>query len=398
MEYPGCRSHDMNMEQSYDHIVIGGGFYGCCIALYLQDCGRRVLILERGNDLLTRASYVNQARVHNGYHYPRSLITGMRSSANFPSFLRDFGYGVIKNFEKIYAIARNSKVTGNQFHQFCRGIGAPVREVSSDNLSMFNKDLIEAAFWVQEYAFNAVALRKGLRQRLEKAGVAIRTECEVERIEYKNSRLLATLCDGAIVSATGIFNCCYARINTLLHNSGLPMLPMKHEIAEVALVRPAKMVAKLGITVMDGPFFSSMPFPAAELHSFTHVRFTPHVSWLDSQEFKDPYNFLTAYSASSHFPLMLKDAVRYIPSLKDTLYVSSMYEVKTVLIQNEDNDGRPILYRPDFELPNFSVIMGGKIDNIYDIIHAMRHLRPEAENPLMLNPDAFFARLFDAAN
>ena len=28
-------------------------------------------------DLMQRASYANQARVHNGYHYPRSLLTAL---------------------------------------------------------------------------------------------------------------------------------------------------------------------------------------------------------------------------------------------------------------------------------------------------------------------------------
>ena len=39
-----------------------------------------------------------------------------------------------------------------------------------------------------------------------------------------------------------------------------------------------------GITVMDGPFFSVMPFPAKGLHSFSHVRYTPHYEWQDTEK------------------------------------------------------------------------------------------------------------------
>ena len=55
--------------------VIGGGFYGSVIALYLKRVKgyRYVDLYEKEGDFLTRASYVNQARVHSGYHFYNSL-------------------------------------------------------------------------------------------------------------------------------------------------------------------------------------------------------------------------------------------------------------------------------------------------------------------------------------
>ena len=55
-----------------DAVVIGGGFYGASIAIYLaKNRGlKKVVLVEKEKKLLTRASYNNQARVHNGYHYP----------------------------------------------------------------------------------------------------------------------------------------------------------------------------------------------------------------------------------------------------------------------------------------------------------------------------------------
>ena len=75
----------------YDAVVIGGGFYGCVLALHLANSQRqRTVVLEAGPDLLRRASYGNQARVHQGYHYPRSLLTGLRSRVNFERFCEEF--------------------------------------------------------------------------------------------------------------------------------------------------------------------------------------------------------------------------------------------------------------------------------------------------------------------
>ena len=48
----------------YDCIVIGGGFYGCMLALELRQKFKKILILEKENDILTRASLINQARIH----------------------------------------------------------------------------------------------------------------------------------------------------------------------------------------------------------------------------------------------------------------------------------------------------------------------------------------------
>src|ERR1700730_12402777 len=92
--------------QDYDAIFVGGGIYGCCLALAFADRFSRILIVEREKDLLTRASYANQARVHNGYHYPRRLLTAGRSAVNHPRFMKEFENCVDNTFQKIYAIAR----------------------------------------------------------------------------------------------------------------------------------------------------------------------------------------------------------------------------------------------------------------------------------------------------
>jgi hypothetical protein len=38
-----------------------------------------------------------------------------------------------------------------------------------------------------------------------------------------------------------------------------------------------------------------------------------------------------------------------------------------VLPRSETDDSRPILFRPDHGIPNYHVVLGGKIDNVYDV-------------------------------
>ena len=269
----------MTVSQSiWDAVIIGGGFYGCALAVFLRQNGHQVMILEEGADLMTRASYVNQARIHNGYHYPRSFITAWRSLVNFPRFVLDFREAVDNSFEKIYAIARRgSKVNAFQFKQFCQNIGAPIRPASPSVTRLFSSDLIEDVFVVREFAFNAAVLRDLMQDKLTRLDVPVRFNTSAHHIEQATGdQLIVTLSTSESIRAKAVFNCTYAQINTVLHNSDLPLLPMKYEITELALIEPPPELRQLGITIMDGPFFSTMPFPAEGLHSLSHVRYTPH--------------------------------------------------------------------------------------------------------------------------
>lgn len=370
------------LDGHYDLAVIGGGFYGCYLAARYAQAGRRVLLLEAAADLLTRASYVNQARIHNGYHYPRSLLTGMRSCINLPRFTEEFGEAVERGFDKLYAIASgHSKVSASQFVRFCHSIGAPVSPAPKRWSQLFDSDLIEAVFQVQEYAFHAGMLRQILQRRLVAARVTVLCQHEVQRITPDPQGLRLQLAQGHAVAGQ-VLLCAYSQINTLLQRSELPLIGLKHELAEVALVCPPDAIAGAGITVMDGAYFSTMPFPARVCHSLTHVRYTPHVSWTDGEACRGQHAAYLRQKPHSNFRYMLCDAQRYLPVLQGMRHIDSLFEVKTVLQQNETDDGRPILLRRDHGLPGLFVVMGGKLDNIYDIAAALG-LESQAAAPLL---------------
>ncbi len=350
--------------------MIGGGFYGCEIALLLRRYFKNVLILEENSQLCQRATYINQARIHNGYHYPRSFLTAFRSHHNFNKFIQDYKFCIDDSFQKIYGIARHgSKVTAKQFEQFITRVGAPLSSVSPQVESLFNQDLIEKLYLTQEVAFDAYKLKEMVASKLTKAGVKIYHNVTAAQVKSRKDGLEIITTAGERFKAKQVFNCTYARINTILKNSGLSLLPFKHELIEMALIEPPAEIRNLGITIMDGPFFSTMPFPSQKLHSLSHVRYTPITAWSDKENYLDPYQYLTAFSRRSRYQYMLKDAIRYLPVLSKAHYVKSLFEIKTVLLQNEDDDGRPILFRKDYDgLENFYLVMGGKIDNIYDIL------------------------------
>ncbi len=355
-------------------VVIGGGFYGCSVAEHLARQGATVVLLERSPDLLTRASYHNQARLHNGYHYPRSFSTAYRSRLNFQRFLQEYRPAIAMDFIKLYAIARNSsKVSPRQFEVFCQNIEASLRPARSCFAELFSPRLIASVYETQEYAFDAAVLRRLLAERLERAGVKVRCHTTVQAIESDESgdRLQVIDQQGNGMTASYVFNCTYSGLNAIAGITSTSQ-QLKHEITELALIELPESLQDIAVTVMDGPFFSFMPFPDRHLSTFTHVRYTPHSAWTEAPDMQpNPYATLDSAVKRSNFGFMVRDAQRYIPALAEAIHRDSLFEVKTLLMKNERDDGRPILFEIDPMQPHIVSMLGSKIDNIYDALDAV---------------------------
>ncbi len=371
-----------------DALIVGGGLFGCWLALGLRrDHGLSVAIVERQDEILRRASYNNQARVHNGYHYPRSILTGLRSRVNSGRFLEEYADCVDTSFTKLYAVPRQrSNVTGAQFEAFCRRIGAALRPPDPRHLSLFDMDRIEAVWEVDEWAFDSDKLARRLRGELDAAGVPILLGVDVERVRpgaAGRPRLVAEARarggERLEFAADHVFNCTYAELNGLLWRSGLKRLPLKIELAEMALVEVPPAFRKVGVTVMCGPFFSFMPFPPLGLHTLSHVRYTPHHSWQDAEGRVDARAWFEETRKRSNFLFMQRDAARYVPGVNEFVQHGSLWELKAVLPASEADDSRPILFLRDAGgLPGLVCVLGGKIDNVYDLEREVSELLDSA--------------------
>jgi len=352
-----------------DAVVVGGGFFGCSLALMLRERGLKPVIVERAERLLTRASYNNQARVHSGYHYPRSLMTALRSSINFPRFVKEFAGCVETEFEKYYAIGlAGSKVSAQQFETFMKRIGAPLKPAPPRVRKLFNRDLVETVYLTREVAFDAVKLARIMEERLQEAGIPVYFETEASAVASEGQGMTIEVNQSDHIKTAWVFNCTYSRLNHLQASAGLPAIPLKHELAEMPLVEPPETLRNFSVTMMCGPFFSLMPFPDRGLCTLSHVRYTPHTSWLENRAGDvDPYQRFEELPKQTSFTYMVRDAARYLPAIGDCTYRDSLWEVKTTLPQSELDDGRPILFSRHAQAPRLVHIMGGKIDNIYDI-------------------------------
>lgn len=362
------------MTQQYDAIVIGAGFFGLRIALHLREnLGfGSVLILDQAEEPMLQASRVNQARVHNGYHYPRSVLTGARSKINRPQFIAEFNDAIDESFAHYYAISRNlSKTSASQFVQFCDRIGASIAPVPEDIVTLFSPEQVEGVFEVVEPAFNWVTLRELLLDRVEKTGgIELLFNTRAERIIEGSGGLIVET-DGAEYSAGFVLSSLYADINPLHERSNLPLIDMQYELTEMCLVKLPDQLTDVAFTVMDGPFFSIMPYPSLPgVHTLSHVRYTPHRRWDNANRLQNVKSNLEARVVSSNFAPMQADVSRFIPSLSGDkmAQVGSIDTVKVVLTKSENSDSRPILYRADHGVKGYTCVMGGKLDNVFDVL------------------------------
>lgn len=357
------------------YAIVGGGFYGCALGLFLRTAGAEVHLFEAGSELMGKASYANQARVHTGFHYPRSLMTAAASLALHQRFIQDFGPCVDQSFGMLYAIARQgSKVGAEHFWKMFEAMDAPIREAGAPDRALFDQGLIEAVFATDEWAFDSRILRRLITERMDKAGVQVHLNTPVERvITDEGTGAVQIVAAGLAWDADRVFITVYDATNQVLERSGLPPLAIKNERTEICLVTPPAELAAKGITVMDGPFFSCMPFPSAHKHSLTHVRYTPRVSWTGTQPDWPAEDTPT----DSRFAWMVRGSARYVPTLRQAQYERSLYITKAVLLRNEKDDGRPIALQTDGVHRNIHTVLGGKIDNIYDLFDAIPSIAPE---------------------
>jgi glycine/D-amino acid oxidase-like deaminating enzyme len=368
----------MSRSSEVDYLIIGGGFYGCCLALFLRSISDRIMLVEAGSELLSRASRVNQARIHTGFHYPRSVLTAVKSMALHQRFATDFPDAVVSDFQMLYAIAqRRSKISAKRFLRMFQDMGAPIAPATTSQAALFDHDTIEAAFACREYAFDYSVLRRHMINRFDALDLDVRLQTEVTGVTEQTDDAIVRLSTGEEIRAKQVFNVTYAQLNRILRSAGLPETAVKHELAEIALVKVPPELENYGITVMDGPFFSCMPYPSEKLHSLTHVRYTPHYSWIDEPGRASAYDIFGRISPETKNYHMIVDSKRYVPAMAEAQWQHSIYDVKTVLLKNEKDDGRPILFRQQPPDSKIISVMGGKLDNVYDLFNLIRQTRPE---------------------
>lgn len=368
-----------------DKIIIGAGLYGLYAALYCARKGQRIAVLEMDDAPFSRATYINQARVHMGYHYPRSLATAQKSAGYFRRFVEDYSFCIHSRFQQVYATSRHFSWTdAKEFVKFCRDAGIPCEALPVDRY--FRDGSCDGAFLTEEYTYDAHILRDFFLEELGKyKGVDLLCGREVTRIvEKADCYEIHARHQGKEerYEAPFVLNATYASVNQVLElaETERPFDPfrIKYELCEIILCRVDSCLRDIGLTVMDGPFFSIMPFGKTGYHSLTSVTFTPHKTSHDTvPRFscmegtgcgKRLGNCNTCENRpESAWEYMSALARKYVREEYRFAYEKSLFSMKPILKASEIDDSRPTVIRYATRQPTLLSVLSGKINTVYDL-------------------------------
>lgn len=367
-----------------DFLIIGGGLFGVYAALYLADKGQEVILIEKEEKLLRKASIVNQARLHGGYHYPRSVATALMSDENKARFTKDHEDFILFDFNKYYAIDRFGSLTdAAQFERFCQYIGIPCT-LENDH-PLFNKNRLEAVFLTREYTFDPILLANYYSEKISQhKKITVWCNHEITGVNKRKAHWELEIKNGTNkelkqLEAAQVINATYSGSNGVIRQFGLEEMNLMHEISEMSFVTSPQL-QNIGLTVMDGPFASIMPYGKSGLLSLSSVAYTHHKVSYDSLPKFDCQEMNKAcrpdftaicnecsYRPASNYHKMLAQIKQYLSEEVQLNYFTSMFTIKSKLRANYIDDGRPTEIGLLHKNPHFYCIFAGKINSIYEI-------------------------------
>jgi hypothetical protein len=370
---------------TYDFLIVGGGLFGVYASLYLARNGCKVVLVEMEEELLQKASIVNQARLHSGYHYPRSVATARMSDDHKMRFIEAHKQFVLFDFEKYYAIDKYGSFTdARQFERFCEFIGIRHERVKSAP-PWFSFDRIEALFATTEYTFDPILIADYYRAAVSvQSGVTVLKSHQVKEAGANGNKWLVQVenrQDGntQMIEAAGVINATYAGSNSVNRIFGLADIQLMHEISEIAFVSSPQL-SRIGLTIMDGQFGSIMPYGLSGLLSLSSVAYTHHkVSYDNLPSFEcqarnaackpdlpGNCNYCPEKPASNASKMLSQIKLYFKPEVELSHY-SSYFTIKSKLKASYIDDGRPTEISILTKNPPFYCIFAGKINSIYEI-------------------------------
>jgi hypothetical protein len=98
-------------------LIIGAGWYGCHIGVYLKKLGHHVKIFEKNKDIFQGSSGYNQFRLHTGFHYPRSSETINEIQENYKKFIKVYKKFIFFPKNNIYCIAKKKSLIDSKTYE-----------------------------------------------------------------------------------------------------------------------------------------------------------------------------------------------------------------------------------------------------------------------------------------
>ena len=308
--------------------VIGSGFYGSSLAIILSK-KNDVDLYEKKSKIFNGASSCNQFRFHSGYHYPRSQKTVNEINKSKKDFLNFYSQKVFENTINYYSIAKKSKVNFKKYKNFLIKNKLFFKELK------LLKDVptLEKSILVKEKILNINKIKKILTKKLKKNKIRLFLNREFKKKDLINY-------DKVLIAT-------YSNNNSVLSKLGIKDLnAYKYQLVEKIVIKLPKKFKKKSFVVMDGDFVCVDPYLGTDYHLLSDVKLSKleTVTSIFPKFMSNKKRFLNKGIIKdikiSKFKKFISNSSKYLPFLKQSKYIGSMFVVRALKKNKEKTDER----------------------------------------------------------
>lgn len=227
--------------------ILGGGWYGCHIASSLLQANHEVHLHESTSDLFHGASGNNPARLHLGWHYPRSRLTRAACQEHTEEFMTVYGHLTRAVATNVYAVARLHSLV--DFGTYLQCTGSELEHIRIRYPEEMGLHGVEGAVLTGERHIVIARARAHFRVELS-AHVTYNVRPEDFSEKDFDATIDATFC---ALDAQNVD---------------------RYEPCLVLLLESRDPRNSLAVTIMDGPFPSFYPW-SERFVSLSSARYTP---------------------------------------------------------------------------------------------------------------------------
>jgi hypothetical protein len=350
------------MKKKFNIVVIGCGIFGAEIALKASSKGLSVKVFEANEDILLGASMNNQNRLHLGFHYPRDIETGIQSIRGFDLFKKKYEKCIQSNFLNTYFIADNNSFTNiDEYLIFCKELGIPFKNINSKDLPI-RLEGVGSGISCDEVVYDCEILRDIVKESIKYNNINISLKSRVDEIGKIDNLFTLKTTSGEEVDADVVINATYGASNYLTEQLGILVPERQYEYTVVPIIELD--IDRIGVTIMDGPFLTILPFGTTNKFLLYHV----DLSVIDS-EVSTKLNLewlvketspLSKIDKEEYFNMMIDQCKNFIPVLKNSKLIDFLEGPRMVLPRSEHSDARPSLIT---NTNNYIEVFSGKIDH-----------------------------------
>jgi len=307
-------------------IIIGGGWYGCHIALFLKSSGYNVTIIEKNSEIFDNSSFYNQNRLHLGYHYPRDYNTRSLCKNNFDKFVEKYNC-VIDNIENnYYLISKSSIIDYKTYKSIYKYENFNFDEIENKLFANIDSNVIK----VNEQVINSDKIKKYFSYTLVEQNINVILNTEVLSVNSSNKIVNVSCNNNHNYNCDMLLDCTYNQL-------GLSSKKYIYELTISLVFKQIKNVDFGAITIMDGNFLSLYPRDVnKELFTLTDVEYTPIIK---SENYNDIKNYVVSNGEIEDIKgKMINKCKYYYPEFENNFeYVSYFISKKTKTISQTDS-------------------------------------------------------------